>query len=464
MEEEEDADGNRTRDGQAHFAQASSAGIRDLNCLMELRNFSLTPFKLNFRTMAYSIVSRVPTSLSKMALQNSFPYRSGSSVPAGCRQTPLSPIHAPDSPGHDGGVTSPASRVINQFDDSTNSARIAQANNPAPQRTHSMKADDTIDRYKARLVAKGFNQREGIDYEETFSSVIKPVTIRVVLSIAVSLRWPIRQLDVKNAFLHGHLSEEVYMSQPPGFVDPLRSDHVCRLRRSLYGLKQAPRAWFQRLSNFLLSLGFIGSIADSSLFILRSRTYTILILVYVDDIILTRTPRAPFDSLMTALHQEFAMKDLGPLNYFLGMEATFDKTGLHLTQAKYIHDILLRSSMLDYKPISSPVASGARLSLHDGDTFEDPSLYRSVVGSLQYLTLTRPDIAFAVNQRQGKVANLRSFTPAKHSNGRAEEENGQQYQYVQQDEQKEESLRVQASGRETKTGYMGLQNGLYGPC
>ncbi|PKI78139.1 hypothetical protein CRG98_001467 [Punica granatum] len=289
-------------------------------------------------------------------------------------------------PGHDGDVASPASRVINQSDDSMDSAQVAQANNLASQRTHSMvtrscdgtlpaprfvisrhptafsvsadlqeprtfskaqqdprwrvameeefqalitnhtwdlvlappsrnivgckwvyrikqKVDGTIDRYKARLVAKGSNQREGIDYEETFSPVIKPVTIRVVLSITVSLQWPIRQLDVKNAFLHGHLSEE-----------------------------------------------------------------------------------------------EFAMKDLGPVNYFLGMEAKFDKTGLHLTQAKYIHDILSRGSMLDCKPISSPVTSGARLSLHDGDPFDNPSLYRSVVGSLQYLTLTRPDIAFAVNQ------------------------------------------------------------------
>ncbi|PKI42234.1 hypothetical protein CRG98_037350 [Punica granatum] len=222
------------------------------------------------------------------------------------------------------------------------------------------KTDDTTDRYKARLVAKGFNQRESIDYEEMFNP------------------WSIRQLDVNNAFLYGHLSEEVYMSQPPGFSDPLHPDFVYRLRHSLYDLKQAPRAWFACLSNFLLSLGFYGSLADSSLFISRGRTYTTLILVYADDIILIDTPGAPFDSLIAALHQEFEMKNLGPLNYFLSMDATFDRIRLHLTQAKYIHDILSRSSMLDYKPISSPVTTGACLSLHDGDPFEDPSLYRSV--------------------------------------------------------------------------------------
>ncbi|PKI57099.1 hypothetical protein CRG98_022493 [Punica granatum] len=323
--------------------------------------------------MAYSIVSRVPTSLNKMALQNgyqcldpvsgrmfissqvifdeqSFPYRSGSSVPAGCRHTPLSPVHAPDSPGHDGGVTSPASQVVNQSDDSTNSAQIAQANNPAPQRTHSMEPC-------------------------TFSKVQKDP------------HWRAAMEEEFQALINNHTWDLVP-------APPSRNIIGCKW---VYRIKQKADGTIDRYKARLVAKGF-SQREDSSLFILRSRTYAILILVYVDDIILTGTPGAPFDSLMTALHLEFAMKDLGPLNYFLSMEATFDKTGLHLTQAKYIHDILLGSSMLDCKPISSPVASGARLSVHDGDTFEDPSLYQSVVGSLQYLTLTRPDIAFAVNQ------------------------------------------------------------------
>lgn len=135
--------------------------------------------------------------------------------------------------------------------------------------------DGSIERHKARLVAKGFHQQQGIDYDETFSHVIKPATIRTVLCIAVSRGWSLRQLDVKNAFLHGFLNEDIYMIQPPGFIDPTKPTHVCKLNKSLYGLKQAPRAWFHRMTSFLLSVGFIQSVADSSLFIFRHAQHTL---------------------------------------------------------------------------------------------------------------------------------------------------------------------------------------------
>lgn len=179
--------------------------------------------------------------------------------------------------------------------------------------------DGSVDRFKARLVARGFEQQCGIDYTETYSPVIKPSTIRVLLSLAVQFDWSIRQLDVSNAFLHGSVVEEVFMEQPKGFIDHDHPDFVCRLHKALYGLKQAPRAWFHRLSSSILDIGFMASLVDSSLFILHSGSVRIFLLIYVDDIIITGPNDALIRSLITKLQQEFPLKDLGPLHFFLGI-------------------------------------------------------------------------------------------------------------------------------------------------
>jgi histone deacetylase 1/2 len=167
-------------------------------------------------------------------------------------------------------------------------------------------------------------------------------------------------LDVQNAFLHGVLEEEVYMRQPPGFVDADRPQHVCRLVKAIYGLKQAPRAWHAHLGAALSALGFRPSTADTSLFILQHPEVTMYLLVYVDDIILVSSSASATDRLIAALSSEFAVKDLGKLHYFLGLEVTHHDAGLTLTQKKYSLDLLRRVGMLECKGTSTPMSSTDR--------------------------------------------------------------------------------------------------------
>ena len=258
--------------------------------------------------------------------------------------------------------------------------------------------DGSISRYKAKLVAKGFHQQAGVDFHETFSHVVKPATVRLVLAIVVSCRWELRQLDVSNAFLHGFLKEEVYMHQPPGFVDPVHPDYVCKLHKSLYGLKQAPRAWFERFAFHLLHLGFTASMVDNSLFVFCLAHTIIYLILYVDDIIVIGNDSTQIHNLITALGQVFELKDLGPLNYFLGIQITKSTHGLTLTQTKYASDVLHRFHMENSKPTKTPSCPSIRLVPHDGVRLSDPTQYRSMIGALQYLTFTRPDIAFSVHQ------------------------------------------------------------------
>lgn len=241
--------------------------------------------------------------------------------------------------------------------------------------------DGTIRRCKARLVAKGYNQQHGLDYSEIFSPV-----------------WPIRQLDVNNAFLQGTMKENVYMVQPPRFVDSDRPEYVCHLKKALYGLKQAPHAWYLELRNFLLSVGFQNSIADTSLFILKREKSFIYMLIYVDDILVTGNDNELMKQTLDMLANRFSVKDHEELSYVLGIEAKRTSSSLHLTQRRYILDLLERTNMLSANTVSTPMVSSPKLTLHSCTPLTDATECRCIVGSLQYLAFTRPDISYDTNR------------------------------------------------------------------
>ncbi|KAK0577899.1 hypothetical protein LWI29_001989 [Acer saccharum] len=258
--------------------------------------------------------------------------------------------------------------------------------------------DGSVSRYKARLVVKGFTQTYGIDYQETFAPVAKLNTVRVLLSLAANLDWPLHQLDVKNAFLNGDLEEEVYMEIPPGFETGSNVNKVCKLRKSLYGLKQSPRAWFDRFTKAIKKHGYSQGQADHTLFTKFSPTGQVAILiVYVDDIIVTGDYTEEMGYLKEVLAKEFEIKDLGSLKYFLGMEVARSKKGIVVSQRKYILDLLKETGMLGCKPADTPMESSYKISFKEDSPLVDTGRYQRLVGKLIYLSHTRPDIGFPVS-------------------------------------------------------------------
>jgi hypothetical protein len=256
--------------------------------------------------------------------------------------------------------------------------------------------DGTVERYKARLVAKGYNQVEGIDYRETFAPVAKLTTVRVLLSLAAMQNWHLHQLDVNNAFLNGDLYEDVYMQLPPGFRRK-GENRVCKLHKSLYGLKQASRQWFLKLSSALKSAGFKQSWSDYSLFVRNHQGIFTALLVYVDDVILAGNNLEDITKTKCFLSSHFKLKDMGQLKYFLGIEVARSKHEISLCQRKYALEILKDTGFLGAKPSRFPAEQNVTLTQEDEDLLKDASQYRRLVGRLIYLTIIRPDLAYAVH-------------------------------------------------------------------
>jgi len=259
-------------------------------------------------------------------------------------------------------------------------------------------ADGSTEKYKARFVTRGFSQKEGIDYDEIFAPVARYTTIRSIIALAASQGWNLHQMDVKTAFLHGSIKEEVYVEQPEGFEIYDRKSHVCRLKKALYGLKQAPRAWYERIDSYLMKLGFTRSEADPNLYFKVEDDKPLILVLYVDDLFLTGA-----DPLILKckreLASEFEMKDLGLMHYFLGLEVWQKPGEIFLSQGKYVVKILERFRMVDCKPVTTPMEldfkklSGSAA----GPVLQNATEYRQLVGAIMFLVNSRPDICFAVN-------------------------------------------------------------------
>ncbi|GJU41601.1 putative ribonuclease H-like domain-containing protein [Tanacetum coccineum] len=251
-------------------------------------------------------------------------------------------------------------------------------------------------RNKARLVAQGHKQEEGIDYKEVFAPVARIEAIRLFLAYASFMGFLVYQMDVKSAFLYGTIEEEVYVTQPPGFKDPDHPDKVYKVVKALYGLHQAPRAWYETLANYLLSNGFKRGKIDQTLFIKKKKGDILLVQVYVDDIIFGSTNKELYTGFEKLMKDKFQMSSMVELTFFLGLQVQQKEDGIFISQVKYVAEILKKFNYSDVKSASTPVYLEKPL-VKDGDADDvDVHLYRSMIGSLMYLTASRPDIMFAI--------------------------------------------------------------------
>ncbi|GJZ69558.1 zinc finger, CCHC-type containing protein [Tanacetum coccineum] len=259
-------------------------------------------------------------------------------------------------------------------------------------------AKGKIIKYKARLVAKGYVQEQGIDFDEVFAPVARIETVRLILALAAYHGWQVHHLDVKSAFLHGDLKEEVYVTQPEGFIQQGNSGKVYKLTKALYGLRQAPRAWNVKLDQTLKSLDFKKCNLEQAVYTKRSKNSILIVGVYVGDLIITGTPKKEIEVFKSQMEEKFEMSDLGLLAYYLGIEVTQTGGEITIKQTCYINKILKDTSMMDSNDAKIPMDPGTKLvKAEDGNgNSVDATYYRSLIGSLRYLLHTRPDLSYSV--------------------------------------------------------------------
>ncbi|KAI3758874.1 hypothetical protein L6452_06446 [Arctium lappa] len=249
---------------------------------------------------------------------------------------------------------------------------------------------------KARLVAQRYTQEEGIDYEEVFAPISRIEAIRLFLAYTSFMQFRVFQMEVKSAFLYGTIDEEVYVCQLPGFENPNFPDKVYKLKRTLYGLHQAPRAWYDTLSTYLLENGFEREIIDNTLFIKRKKKDILLVQIYVDDIIFGSTKDYMCKEFKDLIHKRFKMSSMGELTFFLGLQVKQKKDGIFISQSKYVQDILTKFGFSDSKPASTPMETHKQITADLEGEDVDVHHYIYMIGSLMYLTASKPDIMFVV--------------------------------------------------------------------
>ncbi|GJV02792.1 putative ribonuclease H-like domain-containing protein [Tanacetum coccineum] len=249
---------------------------------------------------------------------------------------------------------------------------------------------------KARLVAQGYTQEEGIDYDEVFAPIARIEAIRLFLAYASFMGFIVYQMDVKSAFLYGTIEEEVYVCQPPGFEDPHFPNKVYKVEKALYGLHQALRAWYETFSTYLIENRFRRGTIDKTLFIKKNKGDILLVQVYIDDIIFGSTKKSLCDEFEGLVHKRFQMSSMGELTFFLGLQVQQKEDGIFISQDKYVAEILKKFDFATVKTASTPIETNKALVKDEEAEAVDVHLYRSMIGSLMYLTASRPDIMFVV--------------------------------------------------------------------